>query len=189
MSKPSLGQRERTLLITLAILLPLLAWQYFGDFLGGNAGGIGGGGSTQRQSRSFDGVTVVEPRLAALEAERAEYEPGRNIFRFAPKAPPPPPPRPTPPPTPPPTPTDRTPPPPPPPVGPKPPPLDLEPLGIFGPKSRRVAVLRDGELLINALEGDVIDGKFVVEAIDIESVVFKFVGFPEVEPERVMIGE
>ena len=35
----------------------------------------------------------------------------------------------------------------------------------------------------------VIDGKFVVDAIDVESVRFKFVGFPDVEPESIVIGE
>ena len=183
----SLGSREKNMLGLLAILLVVLGWRYIPTI--GRGGGGGGPTVAAHRAQDYAGIGVVEPRLAALEAERAEYEPGRNIFRYAPKAPPPPPPVVAPPPTQPrpvvaPPPTA-----PPPPRGPQPPTLDLELLGTFGPQSRRLAVLRDGEILINALAGDVIDGKFVVDAIDVESVRFKFVGFPDVEPESIVIGE
>lgn len=185
----TLGSRERNLLALLAVLLLVFGWQYLAPMLRGGGGAGPGSTVAAREARDYAGVGVVEPRLAALNAERAEYEPGRNIFSYARKAPPPPPPAPPPTPPPPVVSTPRTPPPPAPPVEPTPPPLDLEVLGTFGPQKRRLAVLRDGEILINALEGDVIDGKFVVDEIDIDSVRFKFVGFPEAEPERVVIGE
>ncbi len=62
-------------------------------------------------------------------------------------------------------------------------------LGIFGPEDRRIAVLTDGkDWFQNALEEEVIHEKFIVHQIGYESVDFKFVGFPDVEPERIEIG-
>ena len=75
------------------------------------------------------------------------------------------------------------------PAAPRPPPLDLKLLGIFGPESRRIAVLTDGDgWFQNALEQEVIREQFIVHNIGYESVDFTFVGFPDVEPERIEIG-
>ena len=70
----------------------------------------------------------------------------------------------------------------------EPPPVDVDLLGIFGPKSRRIAVLSDGEILLNVLEGGVVKEKFIVHKIGLESVDLTFVGFPDEAPHRLAIG-
>lgn len=182
----NLGTRERNLLAILALLLPIFAWQYLAPLWTGGGGlGIGGGGSRDRTAAGVSSQEIVDLRLEALAVETGQYEPGRNIFRYAP---PPPPPAPLPPPPLPPRPASTEPPPPAPPPEPKPPPLDLTLLGILGPDHRRIAVLRDSEeALINALENDVVLEKFIVYRIGLESVDFKFVGFPDAAPARIEI--
>jgi hypothetical protein len=56
--------------------------------------------------------------------------------------------------------------------------LTLEYLGSFGPREKRIAVLSDGKRTFNALAGDVIDGRFIVERIGYESVEIRRVGIP-----------
>lgn len=181
-----LGKREKTMLLVLAVLLPILLWQYIGPM-------FSGGGATirdrqpQRENRGVADREVVTPRLADLEVGGGRYEQGRNIFAYGEKPkPPPPPPAPPPPAT-----TPRVAPPPPPPVvtTPQPPPIDIALLGIFGSKKRRIAAIEQNEALLNVVVGEVIDDKFIVHSIDYESIALGFVGFPDVEPERVVIGE
>jgi hypothetical protein len=62
---------------------------------------------------------------------------------------------------------------------PKPPPFTMEYLGRFGPPEKKIAVFTDGKQIVNALEGQVIDNKFIVARIGYESVDIKFVSFPE----------
>lgn len=184
----SLVERQRAMLAILAIVALFIIWKNLRpvllDFVGGGASGAGQVAAIE--PREVPRSRVVDLRLEALEAVPGEYQPDRNIFRYGVKpAPPPPPPPPrvvrTPPPP-------APPPPPPLPVVPQPPEIDLALLGVLGPERRRIAVLTDGELLINVLKGDVIDGKFIVHQIGYESIDFKFVGFPEVDPARVEIG-
>jgi len=181
--------RERRLLWIVAVLLPILAWQYLGPWLRGGDGGPGGaaGPGGGRVSPADLDRPIVDLRLAALERQPAEYTPGRNIFRFAPK--PPPPVVAPPPPPPPPVVDPGPPPPPPPPPKPKPPPVDVTLLGIFGPDRRRIASLTDGETIINALENDVVKEKFIVHRIGLESIELRFVGFPDAESEQLTIGD
>ncbi len=187
MTVGTLGQREKVLLGVLALLAPFAIWQYAKPALMSFASG------GPRALASVSGVPqsrearqqIVELRLAALEQSGGEYEPDRNIFRYGRKRLPPPPP----PPPPPPRTVRRTPTPPPPPAARRPPSLDLKLIGIFGPEDRRIAVLTDGkDWFQNALEEEVIHEKFIVHKIGYESVDFKFVGFPDVEPERLEIG-
>ncbi len=184
----TLGQRERALLWVLVLLLPIAVWRYLQPTLMSFARG------GDRRLENVRGVSpnrdarkpIEELRLSALEARGGEYQPDRNIFNYGRKPPPPPPPPP-----PPRTVTRSKGPPPPPrqPAKPTPPPLDLKLLGIFGPEHRRIAVLTDGsEWFQNALEQEEVQGKFIVHKIGYESVDFTFVGFPDVEPERVEIG-
>ena len=70
---------------------------------------------------------------------------------------------------------------------PKPPEFTMEYLGNFGPPSRRVAVFSDGKKIHNALEGEVIDNKFIVARIGYESVDIRFVGFPDTPAQRLGI--
>ncbi|MEM6457091.1 MAG: hypothetical protein AAF772_18520 [Acidobacteriota bacterium] len=76
------------------------------------------------------------------------------------------------------------------PAAPTPPPVDLALLGIFGPERRRIVTFRqlDGDAIINALEGEVVNGRFIVRRIGLESVDLGFVGFPEDLTERIGFG-
>jgi hypothetical protein len=58
-------------------------------------------------------------------------------------------------------------------------------IGRFGPDANPFAVFDGGGAIINVRAGEVIDGKFVVRAIGIESVTIVVDGFPE---QRVSIG-
>jgi hypothetical protein len=68
---------------------------------------------------------------------------------------------------------------------PRPADFTMEYLGNFGPKEKRIAVFSDGKDVHNAREGDVIDQKFIVARIGLESVDIKFVGFPDWPAKRL----
>ncbi len=184
----TIGQRERALVAIIAVTAVVVAWKHLQptllDFARGGAGSTGDvSGFRQREAARAD---ILELHLSALETSGGEYEPDRNIFRYGQKPKPPPAPRPA-------AvapvrvaPRPSGPPPPPPP--PKPPPIDFTLLGIFGSEHRRIAVLTDGDSWYqNALEQDVVREKFILHKIGLESVDFKFVGFPDAEPERIEI--
>lgn len=59
-----------------------------------------------------------------------------------------------------------------------PPEFTLEYLGHFGPRHKKIAVFSDGRRVVNALEGDVIDGNFIVARIGHESVEILLADFP-----------
>jgi hypothetical protein len=157
-------------------------------------------------------------RLDLLDAESGSYKSDRNLFTYVEPPPPPPPPPPKPPPPPPdgdkdgvpdfrdncpanPNPdqldvdrdgvgsaceTDAEVPPPPPP--PKPPQFTYKFIGMFGrPQSPIATFARDGEIL-NARAGDVIEGKFILRRIGIESAEIGFVGFPPDVTQRIPLG-
>jgi hypothetical protein len=143
---------------------------------------------------------VVDLRLDLLEREPRSYRPGRNPWTFPPPPPPP------------------APPPPKPPsaaelafqqaeaeriaraqaaaaeaarieaLKPKPPPFTMKYVGSFGPAGRRLAVFSDGKEIVNARQGEVLHGKFVVARIGYESVDIQFVGFPAEPPLRLAVG-
>jgi hypothetical protein len=166
---------------------------------------------------STPGVEPV--RLDLLEAESGSYKSDRNIFAYKEPPPPPPPPPVKPPPPPPDADNDGVPdfrdncpqtanpdqgdidrdglgtacetepekvPPPPPP---RPPQFTYKFIGTFGQASNPIATFaRDGEI-INARVGDVIDQKFVLRGIGIESVEIGFVGFPPDQRQRIPLGQ
>ncbi|HEX4960301.1 MAG TPA: hypothetical protein VF173_05650 [Thermoanaerobaculia bacterium] len=68
---------------------------------------------------------------------------------------------------------------------PKPPEFTMEYLGNFGPVNKKIAVFSNGKQTVNALEGDVIEKKFIVAHIGYESVDIKYVDFPNVAPKRL----
>jgi hypothetical protein len=77
-------------------------------------------------------------------------------------------------------------PPPPPPV---PPQFTYKFIGTFGrPQSPIATFARDGDI-VNARIGDVIDGKFILKRIGIESAEIGFVGFPPDVTQRVPLGQ
>ncbi|HEU4522128.1 MAG TPA: thrombospondin type 3 repeat-containing protein [Thermoanaerobaculia bacterium] len=80
-------------------------------------------------------------------------------------------------------------PPPPPPPVPQPPAFTYRYIGTFGNATNRIATFtRDGEI-VNARVGDVIDGRFILRSIGLESVEIGFTGFPPDERRRIPIGQ
>ena len=71
---------------------------------------------------------------------------------------------------------------------PQPPQFTLKFLGSFGPPQARLAVFSDGKTIYNVREGGVLQGKFVVARIGVESADIKFVGFPDYPPQRLAPG-
>lgn len=68
---------------------------------------------------------------------------------------------------------------------PKPPEFTMDYLGNFGPAAKKIAVFSDGKKIVNAQEGEVIDNKFIVARIGLESVDIKFVSFPQTPAKRL----
>jgi hypothetical protein len=137
----------------------------------------GGGGMTaSRQQHAPATPTAPGVNLEALSSERPRPEAAeRNLFRFRQKPPPPPPapPRPT---TQPLMPVNPTPPGPPPP--PQVPPITLKFIGLMEAptQKQKIAVLSDGR---NApflgKEGDIIEGRFRILKIGVESIELAYV--------------
>jgi hypothetical protein len=106
-------------------------------------------------------------RLAQLKADRpAVADGGRNLFREKPKPPPPAPKvAPTPPPDP------NAPPPPPPP----PPPITLKLIGIVQGSGKPIAALSDGKDVFYGREGDIIEGRYRIIKVNVESIDIAYV--------------
>jgi len=176
-------KRQRVLLGVLALLLPLVLWQYFVPLLGGVT--RAGEAVQDRVGRvRGDAGPQQVVRLHELQPEVSSYTPGRNLFRFGER------PKPTPPPVAPPPPvTRRTPPPvvPPPPTGPQLPQVTVSLIGTFGPDRRPIAVFRNGEELVNATLGDKVSSGFMVARIGFESVDLSYVDFPDQQAVRLEI--
>jgi hypothetical protein len=120
------------------------------------------------------GGSMVLPsalQLSALEPVNDKPAAGRNPFRFGVPPPPPAPPlRPAPPPAPT-IPTGPVTPPPPPP----PPMIALKFTGVVQlPAGKKVAALSDGKGIFMGAEGDVIDGRFRIVKIGVESIVMEY---------------
>ena len=179
-------KRQQVLIGALAVLLLVAGWRFAGPALNRLAasGGAGALGSARVDDRlAALENEIVDLDLDALAVPGRTYTPGRNIFRIYQPPPPPPPERVyTPPPPAPPAPpviVDRT---------PQPPDVDVALVGIFGPENRRIAVLSDGEDIINALERDEVNDKFIVNRIGFESIDLGFVGFPDAPTATLEIG-
>lgn len=78
------------------------------------------------------------------------------------------------------------PPPPPPPV---PPAFTYKYIGTFGNAANPIATFNGNGQVINVRVGEVIDGKFVLRSIGIESVEIGFVGFPPDQKQRIALGQ
>ena len=162
---------------------------------------------------------VEPVHLEWLESESGSFRSDRNLFSYVEPPPPPPPTPPPPPPPPPDQDKDgvpdfrdncvstpngdqrdidgdgvgtaceteaEVPPPPPPPV---PPQFTYKFIGMFGPSSAPIATfVRDGDI-VNARAGEILDGKFVLRSIGIESVEIGFVGFPPDIRQRIPLGQ
>lgn len=175
--------------------------------------------ATRRDRAALATTPGVEPvRLDLLELESGKYSSDRNLFAYK-QPPPPPLPPPPPPVAPPPdkdkdgvpdfrdncvdTPNpdqqdiDRdgigtacddpeVEPPPPPPT---PPQFTYSFIGTFGPPHNPIATFtRNGEI-VNARVGEIIDSRFILRRIGIESAEIGFVGFPQDQTQRVPLGQ
>ncbi len=133
------------------------------------------------------------PDLAQIAPRgSAEQEVGRNVFRFYDRPTPTPTRAPTPRPTPilpgsplyvgpmpiPPTPTPT-------PI--IPPAIPYKVIGKFGPRENPIVALEEGHRIINAREGDVVDGRFRIHKINRESVDIAFPGLPPEITRRIPI--
>lgn len=130
------------------------------------------------QARTAHGPAAGTPGAGSLNVElealkRPPPEPadtGRNPFRFQPKAPPPPPPgavtpvKPVP-----------APPPGPPPPPPGPPPIPLKFFGFVEGRPGKIAALSDGRFVYHGREGEVIEGRYRIVKIGVESIVMEYV--------------
>ncbi len=135
---------------------------------------------------SVPDLAQIPPRGAAAG------EVSRNVFRFYDKPTPAPTPLPTPRPTPilpgsprfvgpmpiPPTPTPT-------PI--VPPAIPYKVIGKFGERERPIVALEEGGRIINAREGDVVDGRFRIQRINRESVDISFPGLPPEITRRIPI--
>jgi hypothetical protein len=140
----------------------------------------GSGGRAEKKVNP-DEVPIFTKR--DLDSVGSRPQPGgRNIFDFrAPTLRPPP----TPTPAPPPPPVCGDPrhvgpcPPPPPTPTPPPPEISFKFIGTFGPKAQPIAVLSQGGEIVNAREGEVVFGRFIVKKIGYESIDVGFVGWTD----------
>ncbi len=128
-------------------------------------------------------VAQPVPSRAAAERDRAESAPpvrlaqlkadppaaatgGRNLFRETPKAPPP-----VPKVAPPAPPDPNAPPPPPPP----PPPITLKLIGIVQGSGKPIAALSDGKDVFYGREGEIIEGRYKIIKVNVESIDIAYV--------------
>jgi hypothetical protein len=192
------GGRQKQLLILLGLLVVALVVRY--GVLSAQKPANDPAARVRNLSVESRAGKVATLELASLDAPASSYSPGRDPWRFFdPPPPPPPPPR---------QPSKeelerlrlaaeeaarlaaararvaaeeaRR---------PKPPQVTFGYLGSFGPAARRIAVLSDGANIWNAREGDIVEGKFEVAKIGLESVDIKFVGFPDTPPLRLAVGK
>ncbi len=188
-------QEKKRLVILLSLLVVagmVALFQMWGQ--DGFSGGASSAEEISYNPRNFPEVIATNFGDAQVDAEQRDH---RNPFTYG--APPTPTPDLTPPPTRPPTPPPPTRPPPrtrgprkPP--KPRPPVFDREFIGQFGPDRRRVAAFRmkgkDEVTLVDvAIAGQIIDKKFIVREIGLESVVIGYVGFAKSEDTRVPLAE
>ncbi len=70
---------------------------------------------------------------------------------------------------------------------PAPPAIAFKFIGTFGPRDRPIAVIQQGDQVLNVRTGDVLFGKFVLRKVGYESIDVGFVGFAESETRRLGI--
>jgi hypothetical protein len=169
-SRDGLGRQA-----VMVLLLIATAWWGYRQFYPADAASSASNGQTSGAAVGPVIPAAALPpalKLAALEPVEDKPAANRNPFRFGePPPPPPPPPRPVvqaPPPPP------ATPPPPPAPVG--PPPIPLKFVGLMQlPNGQKRAALTDGRATLTGGEGDVIDGRYRIVKIGVESIVMEYV--------------
>jgi hypothetical protein len=76
---------------------------------------------------------------------------------------------------------------PPPTPTPRPPEISFKFIGTFGPKEHPIAVVQQGDQVLNVRAGDKLFGKFILKKVGYESIDVGFVGFPESDTRRLGI--
>ncbi len=193
MSAPAPQPKTRTgmLLALLAVVVAAAALTWWPTKPDDAPAGIPGSERARLGRGAADPSSV--PDLARIpQREAAAGEVSRNVFRFYDKPTPTPTPLPTPRPTPigpgsplfvgpmpiPPTPTPT-------PI--VPPAIPYKVIGKFGPRDNPIVSLEEGGRIINAREGDVVDGRFRIHKINRESVDISFPGLPPEITRRIPI--
>lgn len=188
---PRPATRLRPLLLVLAVVAGAAALTWWPTHPDAAPTEISGSGRSHLVRKPSDPSSV--PDLAEIPPRGAAAgEVGRNVFRFYDKPTPTPTPLPTPRPTPvlPGSPRFVG----PMPIAPTPTPTPIVPpaipykvLGRFGERENPIVALEDGKRIINAREGDVVDGRFRIHRINRESVDFSFPGLPPEITRRIPI--
>jgi hypothetical protein len=194
-------QRQRAMLGALLMVMLVIVWRQIGPRFGGGTSNAALGGQTTSDANIaplLESPEVVELRLADLEKSEGQFSPGRDPFRFGEAEP------------------VRTEPSeeeraeaereaaamealrramearasreeaaPSRPVLPE---LDVEFLGSFGPREKRLAVFSDGVEIFNVLEGGILKDHWIVRQIGFESVDVGFADYPEVPTIRLAAG-
>lgn len=163
-------RRQQILLGALLLVLAIVAYRVWARTSVEPASSSNAKAAAPRSAHAAPpAVTAPDVHLRELEDEKPKPASGeRNLFRFRPKAPPPPPPRavgpeqsvnPTPAPT--------GPPPPPPPA-----PIALKFIGILESSGQpeKIAILSDGRSVFHGREGDIIEGRYRIVRIGVESI-------------------
>jgi hypothetical protein len=193
MSAPRPKKKSRTglLLALLALVAVAAALTWWPTKQEEAPAGVPGTGRA-RLARATNDPSAV-PDLARIAPRgSAEENVTRNVFRFYDK------PTPTPTRAPSPTPTPigpgsplfvgplpKTPTPTPTPI--VPPAIPYKVLGKFGPRDNPIVALEEGGRIINAREGDVVDGRFRIQKINRESVDISFPNLPPAITRRIPI--
>jgi hypothetical protein len=195
MSAPGKAPKSnlKLLFLGLAAALGLAALSYLpkGSEAPGGAAALPASGRPRAARGTLDPESVPDLTHVAARGS-AEDKVAVNVFRFRES------PTPTPRPTPIPTPTPIPPCSPnfvgPCPIQPTPTPTPIVPpaipfkaLGVFGSRDEPIVSLEEGSRIINAREGDVIDGRFKIHKINRESVDFAFTGLPPEITRRIPI--
>lgn len=175
-SKPLSEQRRQLyMLALLAVVLAGVVYYYYGDMFGPAEGTMAASNLSTGGAPVGAGGPLSLPgalKFAELESVNDTPSAGRNPFRFGVPPPPPAPPRP---PAPPPAPPVNMGPPPPPPGPPPPPAIPLKFVGVVQlPSGKKMASLTEGKGILLGGEGDVIDGRFRIVRIGVESIVMEY---------------
>jgi len=160
---PPERRRLVALIAPLALLVAVAGYRWFGPASVATSGARATARAT-RGGRTATAVPAPDVHLQALQEERPGPRPERNLFRFKPKAPPPPPPVVAAPPV------VAVPsgPPPPPPLA----PITMRFIGLVeAPEhAQKIAILSDGRGIYQGREGDIIEGRYRIVRIGVESV-------------------
>lgn len=190
MSDPQ--QQKKALALLLLVLGGAIGYRLL-ESVGGARGAAGRRVQAAAVDEELAAINLPRLELKALQRKPGSYRPGRDPFRYGVAPPPPKPPREKPPPR------QRRQPKPKPaatpvrakpaaPPKPKPPAIDFNYLGSFGPVERRIAVFVKEDEIINAVAGDVVLDRFIVDKIGFESADIKYVGFPDTPQTRLEAG-